>query len=207
MSLVSICIPTFNRSKNLQATLLSIERQDSFRSGGSVEVVICDNCSTDQTEAVAIYFQRRYPTKVRYTRNSVHVSADINAVNALKAGSGLFLKAHNDNFCFVDGALDYIVAVIEAVKDGNPVVCFKNAHSTASDEPVLVKETIDEFVEEVSFLSGWLGSFGIWRERLQSTPDFGRLHSKQIFLVDVSSTEDTRTGGDSMQDIDSTHSN
>ena len=45
--LLSICIPTYNRSEQLRRALESLVGQEGF---SEVEVVISDNCSTDGTE-------------------------------------------------------------------------------------------------------------------------------------------------------------
>ena len=47
--LLSICIPTYNRSGYLEQCLESIVHQERF---DEIEVIISDNCSTDDTEAV-----------------------------------------------------------------------------------------------------------------------------------------------------------
>lgn len=47
--LLSICIPTYNRAKTLDKTLLTLTGQDFFNVSDDVEIVISDNCSTDDT--------------------------------------------------------------------------------------------------------------------------------------------------------------
>ena len=49
MTLLSICIPTYNREKYLQDTLESIVSQDIFKNTNDVDIVISDNASTDGT--------------------------------------------------------------------------------------------------------------------------------------------------------------
>ena len=50
MYLLSICIPTFNRAKNLKAML------DSIKPHSNIEIVICDDGSTDKTREVVMSF-------------------------------------------------------------------------------------------------------------------------------------------------------
>ncbi|MCX8512062.1 MAG: glycosyltransferase, partial [Chthoniobacteraceae bacterium] len=44
---LSICIPTFNRSQYLRLTLESITNQELFQNSDEIEIVISDNCSSD----------------------------------------------------------------------------------------------------------------------------------------------------------------
>ena len=49
--LLCICIPTYNRSKNIKRSLDSIVNQNEFLNR-TVEIVISDNASADDTEEV-----------------------------------------------------------------------------------------------------------------------------------------------------------
>ena len=64
MTLLSICIPTYNRAEYLKKTLESIVWQRDFLSK-DVEVVISDNCSTDDTASVVAKFVEKYPNKIK----------------------------------------------------------------------------------------------------------------------------------------------
>ena len=57
--LLSICIPTFNRSSYLRNTLNSIVSQQEFLSE-KVEIIISDNASTDETPDVVKEFTAKY---------------------------------------------------------------------------------------------------------------------------------------------------
>lgn len=49
--LLSLCIPTYNRGEILRETLDTIVLSPDF--DDRVEVVICDNCSTDNTREIS----------------------------------------------------------------------------------------------------------------------------------------------------------
>jgi glucosyl-dolichyl phosphate glucuronosyltransferase len=59
---ISICICTYNRSESLRRTLESLARLDDINSS-SVEVLIVDNSSTDNTSGVVESFQGRLPVR------------------------------------------------------------------------------------------------------------------------------------------------
>lgn len=61
---VSVIIPTYNRAHLLEKTLASIERQTV--PSGSIDVVVVDDGSSDDTKSVATSFERTLPLKYIY---------------------------------------------------------------------------------------------------------------------------------------------
>jgi glycosyltransferase involved in cell wall biosynthesis len=181
---LSICIPTFNRAPNLELTLGSITSQRAFQEGCRVEVVVIDNCSTDDTPEVIAKYSSQYPEKVFHYTNKTAVPGDLNILNAIKLGRGSLVKAHNDNFSFIQGSLDYILALIKQLDSSKPVIFFTNAFVREKARQVSVAKNLDEFVREVSFTAGWIGGFSIWKEYRNRLDDFGRLYDQSIFVID-----------------------
>ena len=56
--LVTLCIPTYNRSQFLEKCLAQIVCQKGFDE--RIEVVILDNCSTDNTKEIVKSFTKKY---------------------------------------------------------------------------------------------------------------------------------------------------
>ncbi len=93
-SLVSICIPTYNRPHLLRLALESCFAQtlENF------EVVVGDDSNSNASELVVAEFQALYPGKLRYFRNvpSLGQAANVNALFANAAGDRLVLL-HDDD--------------------------------------------------------------------------------------------------------------
>ncbi len=181
---LSICIPTCNRAPNLELTLSSITSQSAFTDDHKVEVVVVDNCSTDGTAEVISRFKRIFPEKIVHFRNNAPINGDLNILNAIKMGSGSFIKAHNDNFCFLPGSLDYIIGLVDLLSTTKPVIFFTNAFVRDRESQISIARGLDAFVKEVSFCAGWIGGYGLWKVYRDALNDFGRLHEQQIFIVD-----------------------
>ncbi|MDB5349304.1 MAG: family glycosyltransferase [Planctomycetota bacterium] len=64
---ISIAIATYNRSRELDLTLSSLERVD-FSGGGEFEILVIDNNSTDDTSGVAERFSSGFGGRLRYIR-------------------------------------------------------------------------------------------------------------------------------------------
>ena len=108
--LLSICIPTYNRAEYLEKSLESIIRQPEFHSD-DVEVVISDNCSTDNTEELC----RKYATKysnIHYFRNEVNIR-DENFPTVLSEAKGEFRKLSNDTVYYHNGSIKYILKILK----------------------------------------------------------------------------------------------
>jgi acetyltransferase-like isoleucine patch superfamily enzyme/glycosyltransferase involved in cell wall biosynthesis len=181
---LSICIPTYNRASFLQQTLASIVSQQAFIDSDEVEVVISDNCSPDETEAVAARFVAAWPGKVRYFRHDPGIPADENFAAVLSHGRGQFLKLHNDNLQIRDGSIAEIVKVIKVTAAEQPVIFFTNGNMNAGN-PIETQASLSDFVRRVSYFSTWIGGFGIWRSQFAAMPDFGRAARLQLVQADV----------------------
>jgi acetyltransferase-like isoleucine patch superfamily enzyme/glycosyltransferase involved in cell wall biosynthesis len=184
--LLSICIPTFNRAQFLQRTLQSIVDQVVFITSDSIEVVISDNCSDDETEPLSLQFSQAYPGKIRYFRNATNVGGDANFEMALTRGNGAFLKLHNDNLLVRNGSLTELLKVITATRAEQPIIFCTNGNNNIVGGPIAVCNSMNAFVQHVSFFSTWIGGFGIWKEQFEKIPDFSvnaHLHLVQTDIL------------------------
>lgn len=110
--LISICIPTYNGEKVLSETLSSILRQ----SGDDVEIVICDDCSTDRTVEIAQAISGNYP-HVRVFRNPKNLGMDRNFAQSVRHSTGKYIWFSGQDDIYEPGAVDKIHAVLERHSD------------------------------------------------------------------------------------------
>ena len=90
----SIVIPTYNRASDLQFALYCILRQ-TF---SDFEVVISDNCSTDNTKVVVQMLKNK---KIRYSRATKTVGNALNMERAIKMAQGKYVLLHSDDDFFL----------------------------------------------------------------------------------------------------------
>lgn len=107
MFALTIAIPTYNRASSLRLLLNSLAVQFHGSScEGEVEVLIVDNCSTDNTfEVVQSYLDHH--KNFRYVRNHVNIGSDKNFVSCFQMASGKFLWIVGDDEVLFDGAIHY----------------------------------------------------------------------------------------------------
>src|SRR5262245_10912550 len=90
---VSVVVTTYRRAGKLAATLDTILAQD-FR---DFELIVSDDCSPDDTEAVGRSYERRDP-RVRYLRNATNLRMPGNLNAAIAAARGeLIANLHDDD--------------------------------------------------------------------------------------------------------------
>ena len=111
--LVSICIPTYNRSRYLEALLQSlVEQLADFPF--PYEVVIADNASPDRTPEVVRAFEDRLP--IRSLRHERNIGGYPNWQFVMSRGLGRYLVYLSDD----DGLLGPQLAELIARMEANP---------------------------------------------------------------------------------------
>jgi len=111
--LLSICIPTYNRSQYLQSCLNSILCQ--LDEDMDIEIIISDNDSSDDTEKIS----RPYLTnaKLKYFKQSSNIGATKNFLKLVeKYAQGEFCWIVGDDDFLKQGALKEVIKLLEANK-------------------------------------------------------------------------------------------
>lgn len=86
---VSIVIPTYNRAAYLPRTLASAAAQRC----ADIEIIVCDNASTDATGALVKTFRHDHPAlAVRYIRHATNIGPVRNWFSGIAAARGAFTK-------------------------------------------------------------------------------------------------------------------
>lgn len=153
--LLSICIPTYNRADYLTGLLENITGDPAF--DDTIEVIINDNASTDNTEKIGSEFAQKY-TNIKYFRNQENVR-DRNFKICLGNSSGRYLKLINDTVRFKPGALSFFLNIISQNTDNIPIIFSRGG------EWCLTNFTTVRNVNELALAQheqlGWLGQFGL----------------------------------------------
>ena len=107
-------IITYNRSKYLKKSLKSVLEQ--VGNDELVEVLVSDNCSTDDTKEVVREFQKKYKN-LRYHCNETNVGAEGNIHAALRYSKGEYVVVAGDDDYQADGSLYILLTHIYAHRD------------------------------------------------------------------------------------------
>ena len=133
--LVTIAVPTFNRATMLERCLESALGQ----SYAAVEVIVCDNASTDSTEDVVTRALAGHP-RARYVRHDTNLGAVANFQAGLDLATGdYFMWLADDDWLDPD----YVARCVEVLRDDPRVVLangdavyYTTGHPPVTDEGV-----------------------------------------------------------------------
>lgn len=106
--LVSVGLPVYNGMPYLTFSLSSLVAQDY----PNLEIIVCDNCSTDETFNVCQEFSQR-SLKIKYYKNSENIGAERNFEKVLQLSKGKYFMwaAHDDIW-----ASSYITKCVEVLE-------------------------------------------------------------------------------------------
>ncbi len=167
--LLSICIPTYNRAYALKECLHNITAQDGFDQ--TVEVVITDNASTDDTEALVDGYRQQYPN-IRYYKNAENVGMEKNFVLVMQKAQGKLIKLFNDYSLMKPGTLKEMKEVIEQNADESSILYFYNFNQTPYEQTCT---DFNQLLRRITYWITWIGGFSIWKN------DYDRLEHKERF--------------------------
>ena len=102
-------MPTYNGARYLAQSLDSLLSQDY----SNWELVISDNCSTDETERIVRSYAGRYP-QIRYERSPANRGAAANFNRVLELATGPYFAFAADHDLWAPTFLSRCVAVLEA---------------------------------------------------------------------------------------------
>jgi abequosyltransferase len=108
--LLTIAIPTYNRSENLALLLGTLAPQ--MADLPQVELLISDNASPDETEAVVRNFMAA-GLQCRYIRNAQNIEADPNFLQCFEMAAGRYVWIFGDDDVILPGALARIVPLLQ----------------------------------------------------------------------------------------------
>lgn len=142
--LLSICIPTYNRYKKLFQLIMSILESDSI----DFEVVVLDNCSSDETKDMIINDSR-----VRIVHRKEKVSGNKNCIEALYEGNGTFAMLCLDKDFIVGGCLSNF---IQRLKNTESIACgYCEIDSKREDSDFVVDKLIEDSMFTCKHPSGY----------------------------------------------------
>lgn len=109
MKLLTIAIPTFQRAFYLKKCLesLFLNKFDT----NLVEILVLDNCSSDETEQVVLEFASKF--ELRYIKNHHNIGPDENFKKCLKEACSKYVWIFGDDDVFLQGSLEKILALLQ----------------------------------------------------------------------------------------------
>ncbi len=106
--ILTIAVPTYNGSKTIKSMLNVLLPQITEK----VEILVSDNCSTDDTLQIIYEYKEKYPF-IRIIENSENIGADGNFLQCMREATGKFTMLISDDDIIVEGAIKKILLFLE----------------------------------------------------------------------------------------------
>lgn len=144
--ILSICIPTYNRAEILRANLQRMHNQLQKVKPDEIEVIVSDNCSSDNTQDVVVEMQRT-GMPIIYNHNEENIGADRNFLKCMHIAKGKYIYLLGDDDFLDDSALGNLLDVLR----GNDYGLVYIDTRSQSDGSVTEYRDRTEFVKQVSY--------------------------------------------------------
>lgn len=149
--ILSLCIPTYNRSLLLQEALLAIAAQweDTFTS--QIEINISDNASTDDTPQVLRQFAAAHPQITLHSvRSPENRGPDANIYQAVQMSQGTFVYILSDDDILLPGAVRKLLILIKTFPtlDGFSLNIRSFRHTPEECTPSWLSVTKDTVIQD-----------------------------------------------------------
>ena len=133
--LISTIIPSYNRADTVGQTIESILTQEV---DADIEIVIGDDCSTDNAREVLLAYQEKYPDIIRLIFHEQNLGLGANWATCVKACKGKYIcNCDNDDYWHNPHKLQIQLDYMESHPDCN--ICITN-HRTLNRSTGEVKE-------------------------------------------------------------------
>jgi glycosyltransferase involved in cell wall biosynthesis len=194
--LLTIGIPTWNRSKELEGCIEIIASQ-IVALEEPIDILISDNGSNDGTEDVVARMRAKY-SFIGCTRSAVNVGADMNFLETFRKATGEYVWLFSDDDFLADGALARVVEIIRGFRpchistnyswcdnERRPVAQFSEAKFMV-DKDIPNADINTVFARRVQLL-GFMGC-SIYRRDLLDVPQYEAIKDKVKHWIQVYAT-------------------
>ena len=138
---VSVCLLTCNRAAVLPRSLDSLLAQTY----SDFELLINDDCSTDETERVGRAYEKKDP-RVKYHRNETNLKYSGNSNAAVRRARGRYIAIVHDGDVYAPEMLQCWVQALDAVPSAAFVF---NGYEVMADDGTVVRTIVDEFPAQI----------------------------------------------------------
>lgn len=177
--LVSIIIPTYNRGQFIQQAIDSALSQDY----GNFEVIISDNCSTDNTKDIVARFENDQRVKYYLNNTNVGLGGNFKIATIERAKGEYITYLGSDDYYCNNKFISQAVNIINTYPDVFIIAAKTSTYFTETNEIITDEKTTifkNEFINGLDifmqfpkwFFPGWGGAIFLNREKLISTKAF-----------------------------------
>lgn len=140
-TLISVVIPSYNRADTVGQTIESILAQ---KVEADVEIVIGDDCSTDNAREVLTRYKEQHPDVIRLLFHEQNMGLGANWATCVKACNGKYIcNCDNDDYWHNEHKLQIQLNYMESHPKSNICITNHRTHNRTTGEIKEVEVTLD----------------------------------------------------------------
>lgn len=147
ITLISVIIPNYNRANTVGETIESIVNQHGVGEGFDMEIVIGDDCSTDNVRDLLEKYRQKYPDIIRIFFREDNMGLGANWAQCVKDCRGKYIcNCDNDDYWHNPDKLLIQLSYMENNSDCNICITNHRTHNRTTGKIVECEADIDRSV-------------------------------------------------------------
>ena len=132
MPLVSVCMTTYNHERYIAQAIESVLRQQT---DFAVEVVVGEDCSTDNTLAICREYEAKYPDRVRVIASEINIGMHANYRRTIEACRGEYVAMCDGDDWFSDP--DKLQLQVDILRAEGAAMCYTRSERRSDQDSVI----------------------------------------------------------------------
>lgn len=169
--LISVVIPSYNRANKVGYTIDSIIAQ---KVNADIEIVVGDDCSTDNAREVLLQYQEKYPNIIRLFFWEKNMGLGANWALCIKECRGKYIcNCDNDDYWHNPNKLQLQLNYMESHPESNVLITNHRKHNRDTG---IITEEVAYINHDISLQDAMWGSFTICNATIMYRADFLKAH-------------------------------
>ena len=137
MPLVSVCMTTYNHERYIAQAIESVLRQQT---DFAVEVVVGEDCSTDNTLAICREYEAKYPDRVRVIASEINIGMHANYRRTIEACRGEYVAMCDGDDWFSDP--DKLQLQVDKLRAEGAAMCYTRSERRSDQDSVIYPQGV-----------------------------------------------------------------
>ena len=137
MPLVSVCMTTYNHERYIAQAIESVLRQQT---DFAVEVVVGEDCSTDNTLAICREYEAKYPDRVRVIASEINIVMHANYRRTIEACRGEYVAMCDGDDWFSDP--NKLQLQVDKLRAEGAAMCYTRSERRSDQDSVIYPQGV-----------------------------------------------------------------
>ena len=137
MPLVSVCMTTYNHERYIAQAIESVLRQQT---DFAVEVVVGEDCSTDNTLAICREYEAKYPDRVRVIASEINIGMHANYRRTIEACRGEYVAMCDGDDWFSDP--NKLQLQVDKLRAEGAAMCYTRSERRSDQDSVIYPQGV-----------------------------------------------------------------